>query len=111
MKIEVSTYNFGHPVVWDDTNKCYVYLEGDEKGKKNTSEVYEGLACPRCDMKPTAKGHDPCISNLEGVEYACCGHGIKSPTPTSQQAYIKYENGEVIRFDTTEELLKHVGRE
>lgn len=47
--------------------------------------------CNACGAKgPTAEGHDPCIANLPGVEQACCGHGFG-------HAYIKFENGPIIR--------------
>ena len=31
--------------------------------------------CARCGQPPTERGDDPCIANLPGVAYACCGHG------------------------------------
>lgn len=36
-------------------------------------------------------GHDPCIRNLPGVEYACCGHG-------SRRGYVALRSGGVFRF-------------
>ena len=27
----------------------------------------------------TELGHDPCIANLPGVRFACCGHGCEPP--------------------------------
>lgn len=36
-------------------------------------------------------GHDPCIANLPGVAYACCGHG-------AEPGYIHFYNGRVIYF-------------
>lgn len=49
--------------------------DGDpvERGK------WDGGLCNFCDRPPTAEGHDPCIANLPGVEYACCGHGETGP--------------------------------
>lgn len=32
--------------------------------------------CAICLQWPTEKGHDPCISDLDGVKFACCGHGF-----------------------------------
>jgi hypothetical protein len=40
-------------------------------------------------------GHDPCIENLPGVLYACCGHGV-------EPGYISFENGVIIRGVFTE---------
>jgi hypothetical protein len=37
--------------------------------------------------------HDPCIANLPGVLFACCGHGVG-------RGYVAFENGITIRFDT-----------
>ena len=31
--------------------------------------------CIKCGLAPTEEGHDPCIANLPGVDFACCGHG------------------------------------
>lgn len=50
--------------------------------------------CPRCKLPPTAEGHDPCIANLPGVRFACCGHGV-----AGERGYIMFEDGRVIRFD------------
>lgn len=52
--------------------------------------------CPKCGEHRTPKGHDPCIANLPGVEYACCGHGV-------ERGYAKFEDGRVLRgqFDYT----------
>ncbi len=53
--------------------------------------------CKRCGAKGPAKnGHDPCIKNLPGVQFACCGHG-------KGQAYVFLKSGHVIRgwFDVS----------
>ena len=69
-----------------------------------TDEIESNLICPKCNKISTIDGHDPCIANLPSVEFACCGHGIDS----MQQAYIKYNDGTVIRFDTTDDIQKYV---
>lgn len=47
--------------------------------------------CALCGVERTAAyGHDPCIANLPGVEFACCGHGI-------EPGYVKFIDGRVIR--------------
>jgi hypothetical protein len=35
--------------------------------------------CLACGMFRTAELHDPCIANLPGVLFACCGHGCRPP--------------------------------
>lgn len=52
--------------------------------------------CVACGAAgPTSEGHDPCIANLPGVDFACCGHG-------KQPGYIAFANGTVIRGDFEE---------
>lgn len=100
--INMISYCMGHPLHWKSSDKVWRL----ENGEEYTNEIHQQLVCPRCGLTATEEGHDPCIANLPEVEYACCGHGIDD----FQQAYIKYSNGEVIRFDTTDDLLKHVDR-
>jgi hypothetical protein len=33
-------------------------------------------SCKRCGRKPTKEGYDACLGYIEGVESACCGHGV-----------------------------------
>ena len=61
--------------------------------------------CPKCLSVVEGTGHpDPCIGNLPGVRYACCGHG-------KDYGYIVFENGVVviskIGFDV--EYLDNIG--
>jgi hypothetical protein len=56
----------------------------------------EGWECPECHMKRGPDGHDPCLGELPGVSYACCGHGGKSLQ--SVGGYISFKDGKVIRF-------------
>jgi hypothetical protein len=51
--------------------------------------------CVACGQCRTQEGHDPCIANLPGVLFACCGHG-------GNDAYIKFEDGRCLRFDPKE---------
>lgn len=53
--------------------------------------LYHDKICPMCGLRKTKDGHDPCIPNLPGVKFACCGHGIRS-------GYIYFENGCIIDF-------------
>lgn len=54
--------------------------------------------CPACGAPgpDPETGHDPCIKNLPGVEFACCGHG-------RQDGYVMFDDGRVLRglFDHT----------
>lgn len=51
--------------------------------------------CVGCGERRTSEGHDPCIANLPGVIFACCGHG-------NRDGYIKFEDGRCLRFIPTE---------
>lgn len=99
------TYVMGHPVTFID-GEWYIVTTGERYWDE---EVFKNLKCVKCGLRATEEGHDPCIANLPDVKYACCGHGVVGKYG-AQYAYIMYENGSVIRFDKTEELLKHVGR-
>lgn len=52
------------------------------RGKKNWT-------CPLCDQKRGDDGHDPCLGNLPGIQFACCGHGGDGPC----EAYLYFDNG------------------
>ena len=49
----------------------------------------EGWVCPLCKLARGPDMHDPCLGNLPGVQYACCGHGGEGPT----SGYLYFENG------------------
>ena len=76
-------YNFGHPVKWCDKRQTWYFADS---GKPNTMEEYRKRICPKCGLLPTKDGHDPCIANLPGVLFACCGHGV-------EEGYVWFENG------------------
>lgn len=59
-----------------------------------------GWECPHCHKRRGPDRHDPCLGQLPGVNYACCGHGGHGDT----QGYISFTDGTVIRF----EKLLHV---
>lgn len=80
-KIKILGYNFGHEIYCDTVSETpngkgvyevFRYVDTDE-----IIDGAEPRKCKQCGMYPTADGHDPCIANLPGVKYACCGHGIK----------------------------------
>lgn len=55
----------------------------------------KGWVCPVCKKARAENGCDPCIPNLPGVLYACCGHGGEGV----HEGYIYFENGIRIGFD------------
>ncbi len=46
--------------------------------------------CPKCGLKRTAEGYDPCIAGLPGVKSACCGHGV-------EPGYVRFVDDRVLR--------------
>ena len=78
----ITGYYFGHKIYSEDGIN-YFY---DDNNKK----VPEKRKCPKCNEYPTEDDHDPCIKNLPGVKYACCGHGV-------EEGYVVFENGIVLR--------------
>jgi len=62
----------------------------EETRKPVTIEDHKHLPCVYCGREPTPEGHDACISNLNSVEFACCGHHTK-------EGYIRFINGIFVR--------------
>lgn len=60
--------------------------------------------CGLCGKHEAENGHDPCIANLPGVAFACCGHGV-------EEGYVKFENGLILRgqFDHVAALKRWKG--
>ncbi len=58
-----------------------------------TQETIKAKPCIKCNLPPTTDGHDACIANLPGVEYACCGHGIED------YDYVKLFDGRRLRLE------------
>jgi hypothetical protein len=46
--------------------------------------------CAKCGHPRTVVGDDPCLDDLPGVVFACCGHGVVP-------GYVMFENGVTIR--------------
>lgn len=57
----------GHPIYYDGV----VWRYSD-----NGAIADDSRPCARCGQMPTPEGYDACIGHIEGVESACCGHGI-----------------------------------
>lgn len=49
----------------------------------------EGWLCPACKQIRPRDFQDPCIRDLPGVRFACCGHGGLG----NQEGYLLFENG------------------
>ena len=64
--------NGGSDAYWQDDNKS---VPRDEEGNAGPDANHP---CPKCHKLPGPSGHDPCIDQLEGVRFACCGHGNPS---------------------------------
>lgn len=72
--------------VWDDLIE----------GKKPPEILCAGWLCPFCGLKREKDfGPDPCLGELPGVDFACCGHGGMLKT---ERGYIAFSNGKVLRF-------------
>jgi len=81
-----AVYYYGHPVKWDSGKGKWRYVDTGE-----FSWEAPPRPCPKCHELPTEEGHDPCIANLPGVKFACCGHGV-------EKGYITFNDGRIIRF-------------
>ncbi len=92
-KFGVTSYNFGHKIYLtnkeddDGVMRDWRYVDTDEQ-----VDNAKPRRCIKCNKYQTEEGHDPCMANIPGVKYACCGHGIR-------QAYITFEDGRTIRGD------------
>lgn len=81
----------GHPVTYDWLTLEFRYVDGEVMDAANQRP------CVQCGEPATADGHDPCIANLPGVAFACCGHGV---TP----AYADLGDGRVVEAVNGHEL-------
>lgn len=96
-------YAFGNKIVWDNGTLQYIIFA---TGEVLNDETRKDLVCPKCGKKQTPEGHDPCIPNLPGVDFACCGHGIK-------KGYVKFTNGIILtgEFNHCQSLVGILGGE
>ncbi len=64
-------------------------------GKPRHVQLQAGWKCPLCGLcRKRDNGPDPCLGELPGVDYACCGHGGMGNSP----GYISFSNGTTVRF-------------
>lgn len=77
----------GH-LIWlnHDTNKWF-YEDGEEYS-------FNDRPCTKCDIVVDHDQPDPCLGRLDGVDYACCGHG------NSQYEYVSAGG---VRYNSLEE--------
>ena len=89
------SYFRGHPIIYVEGR--WVYADDGSPLPATGGEI---RPCKKCGaLFPLGKGEvDPCLGVLPGVDNACCGHGI------SEQAYIRFTNGVVIKGFTVEEV-------
>ena len=71
-------YKRGHEIYYDESRQEWLYCDD------NTPANIE-RPCKRCGHLPFPTGEDYCLGHIEGVEYACCGHGIT-------KKYVKYSD-------------------
>lgn len=91
-------YVFGHPIYCESESRqnedgsitCHTtgwrFADNDEPVDHENVQ----RRCPTCKLTRTVDGHDPCIANLPGVKFACCGHGV-------HDGAIHFEDGTIIR--------------
>jgi len=54
------------------------FFDGSRWRYQDTGELVNHLRrCKRCGQPPTSEGHDACLGHLDGVAFACCGHGVE----------------------------------
>jgi hypothetical protein len=90
----IDTYH-GAFVFCEGRKKVWRYLETEEEMTWRDKH----MPCSNCGRTPSEDRHDGCIANLPGVNYACCGHGIKG------LGYLYMSNGTLIYERDTPELF------
>ena len=68
-EITISAQSRGWVLLWD--NDHWIYEDNGEIFLDDCQRP-----CKKCGRMPTKEGFDACLGYLEGVKYACCGHGI-----------------------------------
>ena len=81
----------GHRIYWDLRDQVWRYADDHSE-----TDPKDPRDCSLCGRNPSDfGGHDPCIANLPGVKYACCGHGVRT-------GYVKFTDGRTIDGHFTE---------
>lgn len=63
------SHEMGHAIEFDSSKNQWVYSDNGEL-------ISVSRPCIRCGVEACGMGYDPCIGFLNGVESACCGHGV-----------------------------------
>jgi hypothetical protein len=66
--MSVTSRSRGHKIYYD--GKAWRYSDNGNLLQD------EARPCICCGKHPTPEGHDACIGYIEGVDSACCGHGV-----------------------------------
>lgn len=83
---------FGHVVRRDGDAEVYAD-DGTPVDPRNPRP------CFGCGAKINSGAHDPCIANLPGTQYACCGHGLDcAPRSGKPNGYVSLNDGRCFRF-------------
>lgn len=78
MRETVSSHTRGWKILWDSVKQKWFYADTGES-------VDIERPCKRCGQLSTPEGYDACLGYVEGVESACCGHGVS-------KAFIKFKS-------------------
>ncbi len=75
----VATGNFrGHPAYWDPNGRVFRFVDDNELAPNWGGDERPCTCCGlTADPDDGVGGADPCLGVLEGVDSACCGHGIE----------------------------------
>ena len=63
-------YQRGHEIYYDETRQEWLYSD-------DHSPASIERPCTRCGHLPLSSGEDYCLGHIDGVLYACCGHGVR----------------------------------
>ena len=64
------TYIRGHLAYWINEKNGWCYAD-------NGKRINDYRSCAQCGEPPTIEGYDACLGFIDGVEHACCGHGVE----------------------------------
>lgn len=79
-----------------------ICTDGKNWTMENGSPVDYSIECKHCKENVNEQGHDKCISNLNGVRNACCGHGNNS------EAYVQLNDGTTYYGDRAVAEIKKI---
>lgn len=93
------SYVRGHEVYYDFKNRVYRYYDDNTEVFTDT---YIKRPCPRCNIPPTEESHDACLGSMSGVEFACCGHGVRN------NCYVTFKDGRELNMNRAAKQAKLV---